>query len=291
MRSLLTYGLFPAVFAGALTAGWAGLRAGLRPELILAAVTLLTVAVVAVVERIHPAWPSWNRGRGDVGTDALHAAVSMVALPQLLEPALRVGLLGVGLWLAGWMGSAPWPHAWPLMAQLALAMVISQLFEYWAHRLMHEWGPLWRLHAVHHSPGRLYWLNAGRFHPMDTLLSFTVSQVPLIVLGMGPELLTLMAIWIAVHGLFQHANIKVRLGPLNYLFSMAELHRWHHSRVLEEANANYGNNILLWDLVFGTVYWPRHRDAAEAVGFEGDEDFPPDYLGQLRAPFRWPGFR
>ena len=71
---------------------------------------------------------------------------------------------------------------------------------------------------------------------------------------------------------------------------MAELHRWHHSRVLEEANANYGNNILLWDLVFGTVYWPRDRDATEAVGFEGDERFPADYLGQLRAPFSWPGF-
>ena len=28
---------------------------------------------------------------------------------------------------------------------------------------------------------------------------------------------------------FQHANIDLRFGPLNYIFSSNELHRWHHS--------------------------------------------------------------
>ena len=65
-------------------------------------------------------------------------------------------------------------------------------------------------------------------------------------------MLLLYTVWVSVHGLFQHCNVRLRLGPLNYIFSMCELHRWHHSLKLEEANSNYGNNILFWDLVFDT---------------------------------------
>lgn len=74
---------------------------------------------------------------------------------------------------------------------------------------------------------------------------------------------------------------------MNYVFSMAELHRWHHSLRLKEANANYGNNIILWDIVFGTFFHPRDRDASEAVGLSNMPDFPRDYLGQILSPFKW----
>ncbi|MDP6933757.1 MAG: hypothetical protein QGG40_12615, partial [Myxococcota bacterium] len=57
-------------------------------------------------------------------------------------------------------------------------------------------------------------------------------------------------------------------------------------RVLDEANANYGNNILFWDIVFGTVHWPRDRQADVAVGLHDLPAFPQDYLGQLTSPLR-----
>ena len=68
---------------------------------------------------------------------------------------------------------------------------------------------------------------------------------------------------------------------------MAELHRWHHSLKLEEANSNYGNNILFWDLVFGTVYYPRDRTASADIGLSDMDGFPADYLGQVLSPLRW----
>ena len=90
----------------------------------------------------------------------------------------------------------------------------------------------------------------------------------------------------AVHGLFQHANIDVRLGPLNWLFSMAELHRWHHSSRLAETNHNYGATLILWDVVFGTRYLPE-RSAPEVIGIPDIPNFPRGFLGQLAVPFRW----
>jgi len=87
--------------------------------------------------------------------------------------------------------------------------------------------------------------------------------------------------------LFQHCNVRLRLGPLNYIFSMAELHRWHHSLKLEEANTNYGNNTIFWDIVFGTMFYPSGREAAAEVGLSGLPRFPQRYLGQLLSPLRW----
>ena len=287
VRAGITYLVFPATFVGALCAGWLALRGGAAPGVVLFSVTLGSLLIVAVCERVNPEHPEWNQSRGDVRTDLVHAAVSMVSLPPLLEAGLKAVLVGVAAHLTTYAPVTVWPHSWPLWSQLVLAMLVSQFFEYWVHRLEHTVPLLWRLHATHHSPHRLYWLNAARFHPLDTALSVTVSISSLVLLGVGPDVVLLASIWVAVHGMFQHCNVRVRLGPLNWVFSMAELHRWHHSPVLEEANANYGNNILFWDIVFGTVFWPRDRQPPVDVGLSDLPDFPQDYVGQLLSPLRW----
>ena len=68
---------------------------------------------------------------------------------------------------------------------------------------------------------------------------------------------------------------------------MAELHRWHHSRILDEANTNYGQNLIVWDVVFGTRFLPADREPPEDIGLTGLSAFPMDYLGQLASPFTW----
>jgi sterol desaturase/sphingolipid hydroxylase (fatty acid hydroxylase superfamily) len=68
---------------------------------------------------------------------------------------------------------------------------------------------------------------------------------------------------------------------------MAEPHRWHHSRTLAEANTNYGSNLIVWDLVFGTFFLPRDRQPPAAIGIGNMPEFPTRYLAQLASPFRW----
>ena len=81
--------------------------------------------------------------------------------------------------------------------------------------------------------------------------------------------------------------MRVVLGPLNYVFSMAELHRWHHAKNLDEANTNYGSNLILWDLVFGSFFWPRDRRPPEDIGIPDLAAFPMTYWAQLASPWRW----
>ena len=152
---------------------------------------------------------------------------------------------------------------------------------------MHEVPWLWRFHAPHHSSTRLYWLNAVRFHPVDVLLIGPSKLIPLVLLGAGGDVMALVLIFAAVHGSCQHANIPCRIGPLNWIFSMAELHRWHHSPVLAEANHNYGGNLIFWDIVFGTRWMPKDREPPVGIGIESLPDFPKRYSELMLAPFRW----
>lgn len=242
---------------------------------------------VAIAERLRPFRAAWSRSHGDLATDVAHVMVSGGGIAQLARPlaaALGVAIAGA---LSRHLGLDLWPRAWPLLAQLALALVIAELPQYWLHRWQHEHDWLWRFHAVHHSAPRLYWLNAARFHPVDLGLLYLVGYVPLIALGCPEETIMLFALFDAVFGMLQHCNVDVRLGWLNHVFSMAEPHRWHHSRVLEEANTNYGSNLIVWDLAFGSFFLPADRQPPAAIGIADMPAFPQTWAAQMAAPFRW----
>jgi sterol desaturase/sphingolipid hydroxylase (fatty acid hydroxylase superfamily) len=72
---------------------------------------------------------------------------------------------------------------------------------------------------------------------------------------------------------------------------MAELHRWHHSRLLRESNTNYGQNLIVWDIVFGTRFLPADREPPEDIGIADMPNFPMDYFGQLLSPITWARIR
>lgn len=108
------------------------------------------------------------------------------------------------------------------------------------------------------------------------------DTLPFIALGVH-EVLSLYFVWYAVNGFFQHSNVNVRLGWLNYVVSGPELHRWHHSMLKEESNHNYGNHLIVWDVVFGSRYLPADRE----VGMLGlmNRRYSDGFVAQMTAPF------
>ena len=287
VKAAIRYGLFPLNFVAALAVAYMAVGTGWNPELVLISIAVVTATTIMIAERISPFHAVWNQSQNDIGTDAIHVVISQAVVPKVIEFGLFALLVGGASAVAEQSAGGWWPADLNLFLQLALALVLTQFPEYWWHRLCHEHPFFWRLHATHHSPGRLYWLNAGRFHPLDTAASAFVSLAVLVGLGAGVEVVLMLSTWIVVHGMYQHCNVDLRLGPLNYIFSMAELHRWHHSLTIEEANSNYGNNIIFWDLVFGTMFWPKDRRPSEYIGLAEMPDFPQGYMGQLASPFQW----
>jgi sterol desaturase/sphingolipid hydroxylase (fatty acid hydroxylase superfamily) len=262
------------------------LERGLAPEVAVAIAIGTGYLFIAGFERVLPLHRSWQRSHGDLGEDVGLFATN-AAVANFVQPVVFAGAVALYGWLAARTGTGLWPHAWSWPAQLVLALVIGEFFEYSFHRLMHEVPVLWRFHATHHSATRLYWLNAVRFHPIDLFLVSTVRLSPLQLHGYAAEDDALELVFSGDHGSFQHANLPVRLGPLNWVFSMAELHRWHHSKNVAEANRNYGGNLILWDVLFGTRFLPPDREPPADVGIGDMPAFPHGLLAQLAVPFRW----
>jgi len=247
-----------------------------------AAVTAWSVAVLALgvaLERWRPALPAWRQAQGDGATDALSAAV----LLGMVEPALKAlwPAVAVLVWASLPALAQAWPREWPLPLQAALALGWMELAAYAAHRAHHRCRPLWRLHALHHSSTRLYWLNNFRFHPLNHALNAAVGLLPLVLLGAPAEaVMGAMAVSLPVL-MLQHLNADLRLAPVwNRVFSTHEAHRWHHSARPEEAHANFGRSLLVWDHVFGTYLAPGPARAPERLGLFRDGDPVPS-----RAPY------
>jgi sterol desaturase/sphingolipid hydroxylase (fatty acid hydroxylase superfamily) len=134
-------------------------------------------------------------------------------------------------------------------------------------------------------PERLYWLNGGRRHPLSALVLAGPGLIVLLALGARPIALGAWLGIMSIHLAFQHANLDYCLGPFRRVLGVAEMHRWHHKREFEDAQVNFGEVLLIWDVLFGTHYDVGRGPSCGEVGLK-DSEIPSTYIGQLLWPFR-----
>lgn len=168
----------------------------------------------------------------------------------------------------------------PFWLQAIQVVVLSDFLIYWGHRLQHRVPILWRFHAVHHSAEHLDWLAAHREHPLDSIYTIGLINLPAFLLGFPLETLAAFTAFRGLWAIYIHSNVRLPLGPLRVLVGAPELHHWHHAR--DRFAGNYANLSPLMDWIFGTYRHPGVEP--ESLGLR--EDFPQSYLGQLAHPFR-----
>ena len=239
------------------------------------------ISIIAL-ERFTPFRVEWIPKNKDWIVDASYMVLVQILLVKFLTFIVSIALLDI-FQSSGFTIKKLWPVEWAIGSQAILMVLIADFFRYWLHRLSHEWKPLWRLHAVHHSPHKLYSMNVGRFHPLEKSIQFIFDALPFIILGIPENVLALYFVFYSINGFFQHCNIRVYLGPLNYVISGPELHRWHHSVKINESNNNFGNNLIIWDLLFGTWHLPK-AIKVEQLGLI-NRNYPLGLLEQLKSPF------
>ncbi|WP_437979199.1 sterol desaturase family protein [Sorangium sp. So ce295] len=275
-RRLLAIAIYPTVFLGGTAVVVYKVGTGASYWRVGPPVLLLAAVIVVALERLWPHARAWQKDQGDLRVDVLHfagnLAVSQIsaALYALIH-ARTGGALGL------------WPSRWPFVAQVVLGAAILDLSLYAIHRASHTVRFLWRLHAVHHSPRRLYWLNGQRRHVLHELLEGAPAFLVLGVLGAPPTVVACYMAAITIHLMLQHGNIQYEAGLLRYIFAVAESHRWHHQRLYRDVQGNYGAILSVWDYLFGTALLKK-GDAPLDVGMDDEPDLPRDYIGQLRWP-------
>lgn len=278
MKRLLSFVLWPALLASAIAVNAYGMSTDM--PLLWLNVSYFGLALsLFLLERAMPHEAAWNENDGQLWPDIGHTLLSKSAVQILIIVPALTGIAP----LASDSGAAWWPADWALPAQIVLGLVIAEFGFYWAHRLCHEIRPLWRFHAVHHSVTRLWFVNTGRFHFVDTLISVAFGLGIALAVGMPQHIIVWVSAITAYIGLLTHANVEMRFGPLNYFFNTPALHRWHHSRDLSEGNRNYGENLMLFDLAFGTWFNAPRRPPVD-IGIS--EPMPATLGAQIAHPFR-----
>ena len=234
------------------------------------------------LERAMPYEPQWQRKDGQFWADILHTLSSKGTVQILLLFSTVIGLSEVMVPLGEGDGYSIWPRDWPLWGQVVLAVVAAEFPLYWAHRLGHEWMPMWRFHSVHHSVTKLWIVNTGRFHFVDSLISIVWGVVVLMAMGAPLEMVQWMSVITAFIGMLTHCNVDMKFGWISWVFNTPELHRWHHSKKMVEGNKNYGENVMIWDHVFRSFINPDRR-APKNIGIT--TYMPPRFRDQLLWPF------
>lgn len=168
----------------------------------------------------------------------------------------------------------------PWWLQVIEVILLSDFFVYWGHRLQHRVPFLWRFHSIHHSAEHLDWLAAHREHPLDTVYTMGLINLPAFLLGFPLETLTGLIAFRGIWAIYIHSNVRLPIGPLRWFIGAPELHHWHHDRARDAGN--YANISPLMDIVFGTYRCPDHEP--EAFGIR--ERISRNYLGQMLHPFR-----
>jgi sterol desaturase/sphingolipid hydroxylase (fatty acid hydroxylase superfamily) len=181
--------------------------------------------------------------------------------------------------------------AWPLWLRVCAAMLVGETGYYWAHRMTHEVPFLWRFHAVHHSAEHIDFMVNTRAHPVDLVFTRLCMLAPLFALGLVSPMRTsdgvvpLIVLFAGMMwGYFVHANVRWRLGPLEWLISSPAFHHWHHTMGEQQRNCNYASMLPWLDRIFGTHHLPKEWPALYGI----PEPMAATLLGQLVQPLREP---
>jgi sterol desaturase/sphingolipid hydroxylase (fatty acid hydroxylase superfamily) len=245
------------------------------------------MAIVALLETAVPlhARERWNRAHlgPNVALTFITFATNLFLNAALLLPLMWSRSRGFGLL-----------HLFALPPAMAVIIVVVALdFSYYvAHVAMHRSPILWRFHRVHHCDPAVDATTTIRQHPGEGVIRYAFLAAVAMALGASPGAFGVWRTWSALHGLLEHANVRVprRLDTLlSLIVATPNMHKVHHSRTLTETNTNYGNVFSVFDRLLFT-FTPSRRGVSIVYGLDGlDDAATQTTAGLVALPFRDPG--
>lgn len=284
-RRFVRWLLWPVLFAtGAALAGLAITR-GWDYGGVYSGFVFATLGLVVLLEVAFPYQARWRMTLRSFLRDLKYIGANGVTIGLL---SAGLGLLSIKL---GENAAGPLRDA-PLYVAVPAALVVFEFLNYWQHRGMHELGGragafLWRVHAAHHLPDRVYALMHAAGHPINTVIVRAGTMIlPWYLLGLSPEALLIANMLNNLQGIVSHANLDIRAGWANYLLVGAELHRYHHSADPAEGK-NYAATLSLFDIMHGTFHY-RPGTAPARLGVETPALYPSafEFRKVMALPFR-----
>jgi lathosterol oxidase len=221
--------------------------------------------------------------RNQWGVDLTYFVVNTV----LVELTTFLTLMPAAV-LFGWAVNPDlqsWVQDRPVWLQVIALAFLADLAQYWAHRVFHTVPRLWRFHAIHHSTETMDWLAGSRTHFVDVVVTRALIYLPAFLLGFSPAAVVGYLVFVSLHAVLAHANVRFRFGWLDYVLTTPRFHHWHHGIEKEAVNKNYAIHFPVLDMLFGTFYLPK-GGWPSGYGVRGNDVPTGGYLRQFIYPFR-----
>ncbi|WP_452227483.1 sterol desaturase family protein [Lacinutrix cladophorae] len=171
----------------------------------------------------------------------------------------------------------------PRALGLFIFFLVSDFMQWNTHRLLHRIPMFWNFHKVHHSVKEMGFAAHLRYHWMEPVLYKSMLYIPLAIIGgFDAQDVAIVHFFAITIGHLNHANLGWDYGVLKYVFNNPKMHIWHHVKELPEGvtyGINYGITLSIWDYIFKTNHIPYDGRDIE-LGFEGDENFPKNFISQ-----------
>jgi sterol desaturase/sphingolipid hydroxylase (fatty acid hydroxylase superfamily) len=214
------------------------------------------------LEWVNPRYASWRLTWKELVTDLFYVALGYTLL-RLVSYYIGSDAMAKAIELHFQQDKFTWFTGLPLLVQAFLIVFLFDFGQYWMHRGMHNWYPLWLPHSVHHYITQLN-INKGAVgNPVELFL---------IGLGIGgffdflPRAALLAGAFKLATGIYQHINVRFNSPRWwRFLFNTTEHHSLHHSQDYEATRSNYAGSLIVIDRIFGTCV----DGEAELLGMEG----------------------
>jgi sterol desaturase/sphingolipid hydroxylase (fatty acid hydroxylase superfamily) len=219
-------------------------------------------ALLLGLEWVNPRYASWRLTWKEAATDLFYVGLGYTLLSIVSHYIGSDAIVKAGQHYFQ-QDKFAWFIGLPLLVQAFLISFIFDFGQYWMHRGMHNWYPLWLPHSVHHYITQLN-INKGAVgNPVELFL---------IGLGIGGlfDFLPRAALIAGTFGLaiatYQHINVRFNTPRWwRFLFNTTEHHSLHHSQDYEATRSNYAGTYIFIDRMFGTCI----DGEAELLGMEG----------------------
>jgi len=173
--------------------------------------------------------------------------------------------------------------AQPVVLQVIEIMFLTDLVQYWVHRLFHRVPMLWKFHAVHHSAKTLDWMAGARMHFLEIIVLRGTTVIPMYIFGFGAVALHVYILLVYIHSSLVHANIGWNFDHIGRFLVTPRFHHWHHGIDKEAIDVNFAVHFPLFDRLFGTYHLPAGQWPS-GYGIE-NHPVPQGYWRQLLYPF------
>ncbi|MES2269556.1 MAG: sterol desaturase family protein [Pseudomonadota bacterium] len=218
--------------------------------------------LLLALEWVNPRYDSWRLTWKELITDLFYVGLGYTLL-RMVDTYIGDGAMIEAMQQSFNWDKLAWFMALPLLLQAFLISFMFDFGQYWMHRGMHNWYPLWLTHAPHHYITQLN-INKGAVgNPIELFL---------IGLGIGGffDFLPRAALLAGTLGLtvsiYQHINVRFNTPRWwRFLFNTTEHHSVHHSQDYEATRSNYAGTWIIIDRMFGTCV----DGEAELLGMEG----------------------